>query len=171
MGVRLLLSYNLVKTADRHYPAYSLPSQLKDIIKADTKGMTEMEIISYSTKETAKMLEFSKGNDIKTGKANCIGYANVCSSICRYAFKVNNIERKVTPVVGYVSKFHINLCDVLTFFVPSSYKGFVKDHDFVEVDMGEYYIYFDACLYDFTLDDGITYKAKKSHTNGGNKIS
>ena len=163
MGVRILLSYQLVKTADRHGPAYALTPQQMSKIKTETEGMTATDIITYSTKLTAEMLEFSRRNDLKAGKANCIGYANLCSAVCRYAFKINHIEGRITPVVGYVSKLRINLCSVLAYVVPSSYKGFVKNHDFVEIDMGHYYIYFDPCLYDFTLDNGLTYEIKERH--------
>ena len=150
--LRILFSFELVKIADRGGNAYPLAPSMKTEIANDTKGFTEEEIITYSTKRTARMLRFTKTNDIAAGKANCVGYAKLCAAICQQGFYANNFKGSAKPVVGDVRRFGCSICAMLKSIVPSSWKGFVKDHDFVEVQLPDKTVYFDACLYDYTFN-------------------
>lgn len=151
--LRFLLSFELMKTANRDGGDYPLSTSMKEQIVNDTKGFSEEEIITYSTKRTAKMLRFTKTNDIEAGKANCVGYAKLCAAICQQGFDANNIKGRAKPVVGDVRRFGFSICKMLKSIVPSSWEGFVKDHDFVEVQLPDKTVYFDACLYDYTYDN------------------
>ena len=53
--------------------------------------------VKYSMRLTADLLSFTEKNDLDNGKANCVGYAVLCSRICNYAFQVNGmgIERSL----------------------------------------------------------------------------
>ena len=62
------------------------------------------------------------------------------------------MRNRAKPVVGYVTFCGLNLCKLLKSVVPEKYKSFVKDHDFVEIDLGERVRYFDASLYDYGID-------------------
>ena len=151
--LRFLFSFELVKTADRGGYVHPLSADMKEQIANDTKGFTEEEIITYSTKQTAKMLRFTKTNDIEAGKANCVGYAKLCAAICQQGFIANNIKGRAMPVVGDVRRFGVSICKILKSIVSSSWEGFVKDHDFVEVQLPDRTVYFDACLYDYTYNN------------------
>lgn len=151
--LRLFFSFELVKIADRGSKASPLSADIRTEITDDTRGMTEEEIISYSTKRTARMLRYTKKNDMGAGKANCIGYAQLCAAICQQGFIANGIKGSAKPVVGDVRKFGFSMCKLLTYLVPSSWEGFVKDHDFVEVQLPDKTIYYDACLYDYTFNN------------------
>ena len=157
--LQFLFSFKLVKIADRG--GYTLPHDMKEQIVNDTEGFTEEEIITYSTKRTAKLLSFTTYNDIKAGKANCVGYAKLCAAICQEGFNANNIKGNAKPVVGDVRRFGVSICDVLKSIVPSSWKGFVKDHDFVEVQLPDKTVFFDACFYDYTYNNCKTTIMKK----------
>lgn len=159
--LRFLFSFELVKTADRGGNVYPLSADLKEQIAKETKGFTEKEIITYSTKLTARMLRFTKTNDIEAGKANCVGYAKLCAAICQHGFNANKIKGRAKPVVGDVRKFGVSICKMLKSIVSSSWEGFVKDHDFVEVQLPNKTVYFDACLYDYTFNNCKTTIAKK----------
>lgn len=82
----------------------------------------------------------------ENGKANCVGYTKLFTSICNYALMVNKYEGRVKPVVGYVTWCGINMCDVAKFVVPKKYEGFVKDHDFVELDYEDRNVYVSPTL-------------------------
>lgn len=151
--LRFLFSFELVKTVDRGGDGFPLSAELKEQIANDTKGFTEDEIITYSTKQTAKMLRFTKTNDIEAGKANCVGYAKLCAAICQQCFDSNKIKGKAKPVVGDVRRFGVSICKTLKSIVPSSWEGFVKDHDFVEVQLPDKTVFFDACFYDYTYNN------------------
>ena len=154
-AITLQHSVTLEKTSARSSSASTLTKELKQRISAETRSFSESEIVAYSIKTTAKELSFSKKNNIQNGKANCIGYSRLCADICNYAFKVN--ERtgcKATPVVGQVYVCGVNLCTVAKFVVPKQYKGFVSDHDFVQIQLkGERPYYVDACFYDYIFND------------------
>lgn len=142
-------SFHLVKTADRTYPEYPLSKQLKERIAKETAELPyDIGVIEYSFWLTNELLEFSEKNDIENGKANCIGYTRFYTSVCNYALTVNEYEGRVKPVVGYVTWCGLNLCDIAKFIVPKKYKGFVKDHDFVELEYDDRYVYIDPTFYD-----------------------
>lgn len=141
-------SFRLVKTGERtkvHHLTHSQTNQ----ITHDTKSFTEQQIIDYSLNLTANCLSFCSYNDISNGKANCVGYARFCSSVCNTALSANNINARATPVVGYITINGINLCKVAESVMSrQSYKNFVKNHDFVEIKTSKFVYQFDPCLYD-----------------------
>ena len=126
--------------------SYSISDEIKTQISLSTNGLGDSEIADYCLKLTLKELEFSKQNDISNGSANCVGYAQFFKSVCNYAYTVNAREVTVEHVRGYIFSFGVNLCKVAKAIVPAKFKGFVKDHDFVEVDFGDYQCYLDPSL-------------------------
>ena len=143
-----LSSFTLIKTGDRQ-KIFTLPQSMKVKVDAETKGMDIKKIIDYSLKLTASRLQFSRYNDFKHDKTNCVGYARLCASICNQALATNGINGYAKPVVGYIESNGINLCNVLKAAAPKdSYKNFVKDHDFVELVTDSKTYYFDPCMYD-----------------------
>ena len=143
--------FGLVKSKDRPSRYPQLSQQIKDRIKNECKETDPEKCAKYSLELTSEMLSFSIKNDINNGEANCVGYAILCSWICNYALKVNHLEYKSKPVVGYVTFYGVNLCDVLKAIVPKGYKNFVKDHDFVELELDDKIMLFDASLYDYHI--------------------
>ena len=137
-----------------------LTKATKERIKKECNNTDPEECSLYGMKLTCEMLRFTEKNNIEKGQANCVGYAQLCSEICNFALRQNNLNCKTKPVVGYVTFYGINLCEVLKSIVPKGYKNFVKDHDFVELDMGHKSKYFDASLYDYYIDC-TTYKNKE----------
>ena len=148
IAIFVSMSINLVKTGDRQ-KTYMLPQSLKAKVEQDTRGMDIEQIIDYSLTLTASRLLFSRYNDIDMGKANCVGYARLCASICNQALSANGVNGQAKPVVGYIESIGINWCDVLKKVAPkNSYKNFVKDHDFVELVTESKTYYFDPSIYD-----------------------
>lgn len=140
----------LVKVSSVSESKYVIPKEIKEEIKNETVGMGIVQIAEYCVILTSDMLEFSKINS--DNKANCVGYSKVCVALCKYAYKINNINVKVKHVRGYVDLFNLNLCKILSYIVPNNYKNFVKDHDFVEIITAEDSIYLDPSLYDLFGD-------------------
>ena len=70
------------------------------------------QIIDFSLSLTANRLRFAARNDIDNGKANCIGYTQLCAAICNRAMAANGIEGKARPVVGYIESKGVNWCKV-----------------------------------------------------------
>ena len=141
-------SFRLVKTHDRA-KGYTLPKPLRTTVVEQTKGMSETQIIDYSLALTAQELQFAEKNDIANGKANCVGYAQLCSAICNQALAANGYSNRSKPVVGYVKNCGINICPVIKAIAPNSHwQNFVKDHDFVELKIGDIIYYFDPSIYD-----------------------
>ncbi len=148
---------SLSKLGNRDSVSVTLSDNDKAIISARTKSQNVQEIIVQVIVFTAEKLTFAVHNDIKNGKANCIGYAQLCAKACNYAFEINGMESKARPVVGSVLWFGINVCDIAYSLAPKKYKNFVKDHDFVEIDLRNCKtIYVDPCLYDLIGDDVMT---------------
>lgn len=146
-------SISLRKLKDRSVN-YELTSDLKNDIQKETKGFTCHEIYKYSLTKTSEILSFSSTNNLRNGKANCVGYAQMCASVANYSFAVNQHKCKAKPVVGYVMLWGVNLCNVLICFMPSEkWKNFVKDHDFVEFSGDGDSFYADASFYDLFFND------------------
>lgn len=147
---------SLSRIKDRNTEPIELSQSLKERIQEETQGMDKAEIIDYSVSLTAKLLTFSatqgKLGDNKISKANCVGYARLCASICNYGFRKNYIQAKAKHVVGYVYLWNINLCKLISHNTSGKLSLFTKDHDFVEVD-GKFV---DPCIYDI-----LKIKAKK----------
>ena len=143
-------TYNisLSKIKDRKTEPIELSQSLKGRIQKETQGMDKAEVIDYSVKLTAKLLTFSatqgKLGDNKKSKANCVGYARLCASICNYGFRQNHIQAKAKPVVGYVYLWNVNLCKLISHNTSGKLSLFTKDHDFVDID-GKFV---DPCIYD-----------------------
>ncbi len=157
----MLTSFTLVKTGDRQ-KTYILPQSLKAKVEQDTRGMDIEQIINYGLTLTASRLRFSRYNDIDMGKANCVGYARLCSSICNQALSANGVNGQAKPVVGYIETNGINWCDVLKKVAPkNSYKNFVKDHDFVELVTDSKTYYFDPSIYDVLGKKCLTIKTRQ----------
>ena len=160
LSVTFLCSFKLVKVTDVNSYSYEISDDCKATIKDNISGLNEMNVIHYCVQLTSNYLEFSKCNAIDKGKANCVGYSKLCKSMCQYAFQENGMYCKVRHVRGYVSGWGLNLCDLATRLVPAEYKNYVKDHDFIEIELCEMYIYIDPSLYDLINDDCITIKYK-----------
>lgn len=153
-----LTSFSLVKTHNRTL-THHLPKRLIEQVNRQTRGMTEMQIMNYSLDLTAKSLKFAEKNDIEYGKANCVGYAQLCSAICNQALKNNGYSYRAKPVVGYITDYGINLCTLFKSVAPTRHwKNFVKDHDFVELQLGKTTYYFDPSVYDILGDKCLTIK-------------
>ena len=160
IGIILTPSIKLEKQYDRGND-YILNSELKYKINSETHGMDEMEILNYSIKTSGDYLEFAEKNNINDHKANCVGYAKLCSCICNYALSVNNMSGYAKPVVGYPKFSKVNICHILKYIAPKKYKAFVKNHDFVEFSFGNGIIYADPCAYDLIGTDCTTFKSNK----------
>ena len=161
MPMVLLTSFTLIKTGDRQKTC-KLTQSMKEKVNAETIGMDVEQIIDYSLKLTASRLQFSISNDFSNNKANCVGYARLCASICNQALSANGVNGHAKAVVGYIESNGINWCDVLKSIAPKdSYKNFVKDHDFVELvtDSGTYY--FDPSIYDVLGKKCLTIKTRQ----------
>lgn len=131
--ISLSSSFTLVKTSTIN-SNYKLSYNLKNKIENETKGMDEIRIARYGIKLTSDILDFSEKNNLRNNKANCVGYAMLCRSICEYAYRVNGLNTEVYHVRGYIeNSFGLNICELLKSIVPKSYKNFVKDHDFIEI--------------------------------------
>ena len=150
IGLAILLSALFTtkweKSYERAGECIQLSETLKSKIKADTKGYTDTQIIEYSLNLTAEQLRFAKENNIANHKANCVGYARFCSSICNYAFSSNNSVTKARPVVGHIKIFGINIHPLAQFLLPHL-KNFVADHDYVQCGSK----YFDPSIYDVSF--------------------
>ena len=147
LALPAVFPFSLAKVSNRPRN-YSVPKDLRTEIAAEVSGMSADEIMSYGLRKTAHMLRYTEKNDLTNGMANCIGYAEVYAGICNHAFNVNKVQCKATPVVGYVMAGKINLCTIAERIAPQRWKGFLKDHDFVEFTLGDSTIYQDACIYD-----------------------
>ena len=156
--ILVLSSFTLVKQHNRAN-TYRLPKSTSLQVKKETKGMNEKQIIDYSLNLTAIMLEFGAKNDLSNGKANCIGYAQLCSAICNEALKANGYKYRAKPVVGYVKFNGLNICNIAkSLMTNQKYKAFVKDHDFVELNTGDKTYYFDPSIYDVLGNKCLTIK-------------
>ena len=156
-----LCPFSLEKTANRSYPEYPLSKELKEQIRNASSTYYELSAIELSLDITGSLLEFSEKNDIKNGKANCVGYAQLFTSICNNMLKVNGRKERVRPVVGNIKWCGINLCEVLKAIVPKKYESFVKDHDFIELEYEDKYVYVDPTLFDYCIRTGWTECPKK----------
>ena len=141
---------SLKKLRDRGYNPVTLSKDFRQKITEDTKGLKERDIVLYCNKKTQEKLTFStkceKFDDSRKTKMHCVGYAQVLSTICNYAFSVNGIKGKAKPVVGLVYLNGMNLNEY-SGLLPEKWKNFTKDHDFVEVTFADgKTMYVDASL-------------------------
>lgn len=95
---------------------------------------------------------------IPNGKANCVGYAQLTSAIINYAFQVKKLPYMAKPVVGKVYLFGIDLNNVAQKILPKKHRPFFKDHDFVEINLGDKTVFIDSSLQDLT---GLTFMQRE----------
>ncbi|MDE6304543.1 MAG: hypothetical protein K2M01_06940 [Paramuribaculum sp.] len=151
----LISQIRFEKERDRNVVAYCLAPDLKEQIEGICTSYDTLEkTVKECSKLTCEMLSFSAKNDIPKGKANCVGYAQLTSSIINYAFQVKKLPYRAKPVVGKVYLFGIDLNNVAQKILPKKHRSFFKDHDFVEVVLGDRTIYIDSSLQDLT---GLTF--------------
>ena len=137
----------------------NIPKCIQD--KIDTTNITDIyDIINISCNYTAEYLEFAEKNNINRGEANCVGYAQLCSAIANKLISKSNLNASCHPVVGYIFYNQTNLCDLLKTIVPTKYKNFVKDHDFVELSYQDSIYYYDPSLYDYIGNMCLTIQPK-----------
>lgn len=160
IGFIVYNGFGLVKAQDRVISSGLLSSDTKERIMNECKETDPEQCALYGMKLTSELLRFKEKNNIRKGMANCVGYAQLCSEICNFAMRQNGLRNRTKPVVGYVTFYGINLCTILQAIVPKEYKNFVKDHDFVELNLENKVMYFDASLYDYCIDC-TTYKSLK----------
>jgi len=108
------------------------------------------EIIDYALNQTSKRLEFKLNNPGKfmlTGKANCVGYSDFCSSYLIHLLRENNLEKEWN-VHHKVAKLRVFGIDIHQYFSSPSF----KDHDFVVIEnlKTKEKIAIDPALYDYT---------------------
>ena len=152
IAVVMIMPISFVKTSDRGATHDYFPEELKGRIKAETVGYTDEEIVSYSLDLTAELLRFTRVNALKDGKANCVGYAQLCSNICNYAFAACHSKARTKPVVGTIKICGVDVCEVAYSLAPAKDKNFVKDHDFVEYRHRDGRTsFFDPSIYDVTF--------------------
>lgn len=153
IGVVFLASISFRKTSNRPCQDYPLPAELKERIKSEVAGIDDAyDLIDYSCGLTAELLSFDRSNNISEGRANCIGYARLSSSICNYAYGVSACKAGslvAKPAVGTVYCMGVNINSVAVSILPKRHRSFFKDHDFMEVVLGDETIYVDACVRDF----------------------
>lgn len=150
--VFLLSQIRFKKERDKDVTEYILTSDLKKrIAEICIVAQTPQTIIEGCSKITCSELSFAANNDIPNGKANCVGYAQLTSAMINYAFKTKNLPYKSKPVVGKVYLFGVDLNNVTQYILPSKHRPFFKDHDFVEIDLGNQTVYIDSSLQDLTL--------------------
>ncbi len=149
--VFLISQIALEKCRDRSITSCTITSNMEDRIKAicDTSESPE-DIIGGCSELVCNELSFTAKNNLPCGKANCIGYAQLTSTIINYAFQVKKLPYKAKPVVGKVYLFGIDLNNIAQTMLPKKYRPFFKDHDFVETDLGDKTIYVDSSLQDLT---------------------
>ena len=151
-AVVMLMPISFVKTSDRGANLDYFPEKLKERIKAETIGFSDDEIVRYSLDLTAEMLRFTRENSLKDGKANCVGYAQLCSNICNYAFANCHSKARTKPVVGTIKVCGIDVCKLAYSLAPARLQNFVKDHDFVEYHHRDGSTsFFDPSIYDVSF--------------------
>lgn len=140
---------------DRNVVTYPLASDLKERTEDICNDFDSPEkIIKECSELVCKELSFTAKNNIQCGEANCVGYAQLTSTILNYAFQIKTLPYKAKPVVGKVYLFGINLNNIAQKILPQSHRPFFKDHDFVEIDLEDKIIFIDSSLQDLT---GLTF--------------
>lgn len=151
LGISLLLTSQIkfYKDRDRNVSDCILTSDLRNqITEISNTSDTPQDIIIKCSNLTCETLSFTAKNDIQIGNANCVGYAQLTSAIINYTFQIKNLPYKAKPVVGKVYLFGINLNNVAQKILPQRHRPFFKDHDFVEIDLGDKIVFIDSSLQD-----------------------
>lgn len=151
----LISQIKFEKDMDRNVVTCCLARDLKERTEEICKASDSPEkILSECSELVCKELTFTAKNNIPNGKANCVGYAQLTSAIINYAFQVKKLPYRAKPVVGKVYLFGIDLNNVAQKILPQKHRPFFKDHDFVEVDLGDKTVFIDTSLQDLT---GLTF--------------
>lgn len=130
---------------------YAITSDKKEHIKVicgDSDSTNDL--IKKCSELVCEQLSFTAKNNIQCGEANCVVYAQLTSAIINYDFQVKKLPYKAKPVVGKVYLFGIDLNNVAQKILPKKHRPFFKDHDFVEVDLGDKTVFIDSSLQDLT---------------------
>jgi len=152
IAVVMIMPISFVKISDREATHDYFPEELKGSIKSETVGYSDEKIVKYSLDLTAELLRFTRVNALKDGKANCVGYAQLCSNICNHAFAARHSKARTKPVVGTIKICGVDVCKVAYSLAPAKDKNFVKDHDFVEYRHRDGTTsFFDPSIYDVTF--------------------
>lgn len=150
-AIFLVSQLKLEKVKDRDMAAYVLSAELKKRVEESCVGTDNpQDIIENCSEMVCGMLTFSAKNHIAEGKANCVGYAQLTAAIINHAFQTKQLPYHAKPVVGKVYLFGIDLNNVAQKILPDKYRPFFKDHDYVEINLGERIIYKDTSLQDFS---------------------
>ena len=151
LSLAFIYSLDLRKTSNRGWGDYYLTSSLKEQVIAQTKNLDNpKDVVEECCDIATDYLSFAQKNDIAENKANCIGYARLTSALLNHAFRTKSMIYRAKPVVGTVHSFGVNLNNVAQSILPSSWRPFFKDHDFVEISAGKGRIYVDTSLRDLT---------------------
>lgn len=121
----LITQIKLKKDSDRNIVGCTLNSDLKEyIIERCGSSDTPQKIIEACSKLVCESLSFTAKNDIKNGKANCVGYAQLTSATINYAFQIKNLPYKAKPVVGKVYLLGIDLNNIAQKILPPKQRPF-----------------------------------------------
>lgn len=131
-------SINEMKLRDRAVSSVVLSDYMKQQIDTYTASMNDDEIIRYCVRFTSDCLSFSR-------KDNCVVYANLCSSLCNYAFKKKGVEGTARPVIGKVKILGIDMCPLLYGLTGDR---FFINHDFTEIRLSGRVVWVDPSCYD-----------------------
>ena len=150
-GLCLISQIKFHKDRDKSIINCTLTSDLKNqVAEISNNSYTPQDIIKKCSNLACETLSFTTKNNIQTGKANCVGYAQLTSAIINYAFQVKKLPYKAKPIVGKVYLFGIDLNNVAQKILPKKHRPFFKDHDFVEVILGDKTLFVDSSLQDLT---------------------
>lgn len=131
-------------------------------------GISELEtadeIEEYSLKLTSELLYFTDKQEFRTPSnlsldketgAHCVGYSQVCTAICNYAFKQKGMTHvNARHMRGDVKWFGIPLTKILKWSFNNlgmpKWAAFCQDHDYVEVinSNTKEVVSFDPSVYD-----------------------
>lgn len=154
-GLFLVSQIKINKDSDRNIINCTLSSDLKNqVAEISNNSDTPQDIIKKCSNLACETLSCTAKNDIQNGKANCIGYAQLTSTLINHAFQIRDLSYHAKPVVGKVYLFGIDLNNISQKILPLKYRPFFKDHDFVEVDLGNKIVFIDTSLQDLT---GLTF--------------
>lgn len=126
------IRYHKIGIREPH--ACALNSDLKKQIEIECLGLDDFrEIIRRCDRLVGRNLSFAYKNHLSEGKANCIGYAQLTSDALNYAFHLNHLPYKAYPVYGRAHLFGYDVHPFVMSIMPSKFKAFFKDHDYVEI--------------------------------------
>ncbi len=150
-GLCLISKIKFNKDRDRNIINCTITSDLKSqVAQISNNSDTPQDIIKKCSNVACETLSFTAKNDIQNGKANCVGYAQLTSTLINHAFQIKNLSYHAKPVVGKVYLFGIDLNNISQKILPPKHRPFFKDHDFVEIDLGNKTVYIDSSLQDLT---------------------